>query len=101
MTTRRYATIMCSVAALLAVGSLPGLATASELAVPTQVVEKPQAVAVPRPTVRTARGPVTFVRRSYRPVRYISRPVVAPIRYAALERRWSSWTHMVFLGVGF
>jgi hypothetical protein len=101
MTTRRYATIMCSVAALLVLGSLPGLATATELAVPTQVVEKPQATPLPRPAVRTARRPVTFVRRSYRPVRYVGRPVVAPIHYAALERRWSSWTHMVFLGVGF
>ena len=98
MTTRRYATIMCSVAALLAVGTFPRSATATELAVPTQVVEKPQAVPVARPAVRTSRRPVTFVRRSYRPVRYVSRPVAAPIRYAALERRWSQ---VIFLGVGF
>jgi hypothetical protein len=98
MTTRHYATILCSAAALLALGSLPGPATATELAVPTQVVEKPQAVSVPRPAIRTARRPATFVRRSYRPVRYGSRPVVAPIRYAALERRWSQ---VIFLGVGF
>src|SRR4051794_418684 len=98
MTTRRYATILCSAAALLAVGSFPRSATATELPVPTRVVEKPQAVPVARPAVRVVRRPVSVVRRLYRPLRYVSRPVVAPIRYAALERRWSP---IIFLGVGF
>jgi hypothetical protein len=102
MTSRRYVTIVFSAAALLAVAGLPGSASATELPVPAQVVEKPQAAPVARPAVRVARRPVTSVRRSYRPVRYVSRPVFVPIRYAALEqRRWPAWTQTILLGIGF
>ena len=103
MSIRRYEAVIFSAAALLTVASLPGTAIATDLPVPTRVVEKPQAAPVARPAVRVARKPFQSVRRSARPVRYVSRPmIVAPIRYAALEQwRSPSWTHTLFLGVGF
>jgi hypothetical protein len=100
MTSRRYATILFSAAALLAAASLNEAASAAEMSVPAAVAETPKATPAARPAVRAARRPAT-VRRSYRSVRYVSRPIM-PLRYAALEqRRWPTWTHAIMLGVGY
>lgn len=100
MSTQRYVAIMLSAAALFAVASLPGTATATELPVPARVVEKPQTAPAARPAVRVVRPPFRSVRRSYGPVGYVNRPTRGPVQYAALDRRWPV-TQLVFLGVGF
>ena len=103
MGIRSYVTITFSAAALLAFADLPRPASATEVPVPTQVFKKPLAAPAARPAVQVARKPFRSVRHSYRPVRYVSRSmIVAPIRYTALEQwRSPSWTHPLFLGVGF